>query len=122
MLVCSKWGGEGISILLGLYVTSEYYSLFCFGKWRRRRGRWEISPLWHRRLEHITSGLQWDSFRRIWKILGCFFLLLRFPWDDHLERDDDAVEDVDEEEAEPVLGLEDQIFEKQSDIQFSFFF
>ena len=90
------------------------------GKWRRRRGRWVTSPLWHRRLEHITSWLQWNSFRHIWKTLGWLFLLLRFPWDDHLERDDDAVEDVDEEEAEEVVGVEDQIFEKQLSVQYFF--
>ena len=100
------WDISISAILLGLYVTSEYYSLFCFGKWRRRRGRWEISSLWHRRLEHITSWFQWNSFRHAWKtLLGWFFLLLSFPWDDHRERDDDAVEDVDEEEAEQVLGM-----------------
>ena len=112
------WDISISAILLGLYVTSEYYSLFCFGKWRRRRGRWEISPLWHRRLEHITSWFQWNSFRHAW--LGWFFLPLRFPRDDHLERDDDAVEDVDEEEAEPVLGIEDRIFEKHLNVQYFF--
>ena len=78
------------------------------------------SPLWHRRLEHITSGLQWNSFRHVWKTLGWFCLPLLFPWDDHLERDDDAVEDVDEEEAEEVVGVEDQIFEKQLSVQYFF--
>ena len=90
------------------------------GKWRRRRGRWVTSPLWHRRLEHITSWLQWNSFRHVWKTLGWFCLPLLFPWDDHLERDDDAVEDVDEEEAEEVVGVEDQIFEKQLSVQYFF--
>ena len=90
------------------------------GKWRRRRGRWVTSPLWHRRLEHITSWLQWNSFRHVWKTLGWFCLPLLFPWDDHLERDDDAVEDVDEDEAEEVVGVEDQIFEKQLSVQYFF--
>ena len=90
------------------------------GKWRRRRGRWVTSPPWHRRLEHITSWLQWNSFRHVWKTLGWFCLPLLFPWDDHLERDDDAVEDVDEEEAEGVVGVEDQIFEKQLSVQYFF--
>ena len=89
------------------------------GKWRRRRGRWVTSPLWHRRLEHITSWLQWNSFRHVWKTLGWFCLPLLFPWDDHLERDDDAVEDVDEEEAEQVV-LTIRFLKKKNNQIFSF--